>query len=413
MSSSQSMDSVSSPVDFVTVQSLVREIGVNIIPTHIRHSFDSILQILDTVSRLRHFDQEPYNSYLLMLVALVRHAQNQTATLTSSSRYSLALENGLSDVSPRTFQRDRKFAKYAVDIYAASWNLSTAEVALTMGVLEEDIVMKWFNDDMDEHCPKFIILLDHAAHSVVLVIRGTFSFKDVIMDVVCEEHPFLDGFAHKGMLEGSMKVLEKSRRILQKTLRDHFGYTLVVAGHSMGGGTAELITLEFLLGSRSSSILPPGVEVRCVALGPPPVYRSQTEIPARVRERVEIYINNRDVVPRLSLGSVARLLAMLRAVDSLGLSLEQQLGVLMWGDGGEVEGHRERVVSCVRGVRQERFPYLDHPGQVTRLTTCSGGVKAMQETDRDLASNMEVFETMISDHLHTTYRDTFLQDTVL
>ena len=28
-----------------------------------------------------------------------------------------------------------------------------------------------------EHCPKFLVLVDHETASVVLVIRGTFSFK--------------------------------------------------------------------------------------------------------------------------------------------------------------------------------------------------------------------------------------------
>lgn len=35
---------------------------------------------------------------------------------------------------------------------------------------------------------------------------------------------------------------------------------------------------------------------------------------------ISIYINNYDCVPRLSLASVARLLASVRAVDGLGLS---------------------------------------------------------------------------------------------
>ena len=44
-------------------------------------------------------------------------------------------------------------------------------------------------------------------------------------------------------------------------------------------------------------VVPPGVAVRCVALGPAPVYRGSW--PSSPPSCVRIYINNRDVVPRL------------------------------------------------------------------------------------------------------------------
>ena len=39
--------------------------------------------------------------------------------------------------------------------------------------------------------------------AVVLTIRGTFSLADAIADIVCDEDPFLDGFAHRGILNGA------------------------------------------------------------------------------------------------------------------------------------------------------------------------------------------------------------------
>jgi hypothetical protein len=36
-----------------------------------------------------------------------------------------------------------------------------------------------------------------------LTIRGTFSMADAISDIVCDEDPFLDGFAHRGILNGA------------------------------------------------------------------------------------------------------------------------------------------------------------------------------------------------------------------
>jgi len=381
----------------VGVQALIRNIGVNLIPVHIRHSYDSITQILDIISKLRQFDQEPYESYSIILAALVRHAQlrlDESATLAGCSS---------SHFARQAFAESKRTAGFAVSVYSASWQGSQQDVASAMGVTEEDIVFTWFTDDVDEHCPKFMVLIDHQESRVVLVIRGTFSFKDVIMDVVCEEQAFHGGFAHKGFLEGAMKILHKSRRHLVSALSENNGYSLFITGHSMGGATAELILLELLLGPMFSE-----ANIYCLALGPPPVFRG--ELPFWVRDRIKIFVNNKDVVPRLSLGSVAKLVVTLRNLDSLGLTLDQQLGVLGWGQGDEVEMHRELVDGVVEGSGQERFPYLGHPGRVFLLDTViqPGRVRAREETEVEaMAQLMKVEETMITDHVHTTYRDTF------
>ena len=79
-----------------------------------------------------------------------------------------------------------------------------------LGVAEDSIIMVHFTDaDDGGHCPKFILFLDHEVKSVVLAIRGTFSPKDIILDAVAEEVPFLDGMAHKGILSGSKIILDK------------------------------------------------------------------------------------------------------------------------------------------------------------------------------------------------------------
>ena len=200
-----------------------------------------------------------------------------------------------------------------------------------------------------------MILLDHESASIILVIRGTFSIKDVVMDVVCEDAEFLDGFAHSGFLTGSRMVLSKCSSVLEKALCDNFGYNLVVCGHSMGGSVSIMITMELL--GPASSLLPPGVGVRCVALGPAPVFRTlgvRGQVGGEYRDQVHIYISDRDVVPRLSLGSVAQLLRVLRQLDSLGLSLEQQLAVIMWRRDEDSAAIRARVRSIVSAGSQDR-----------------------------------------------------------
>ena len=73
------------------------------------------------------------------------------------------------------------------------------------------------------------------------------------------------------------------------------------------------------------------IQVHCIALAPPPVFRpaGRQGVSTRVVEAIEIYINNCDIVPRLSLASIAHLLACLRAVDELKLSLGTQFDILI------------------------------------------------------------------------------------
>ena len=355
--------------------------------------------MIETLTRLRQFDEAPYSSHLIVLVALVRHVQMGT---TDNS-----LAQPLTQPHIKAgFERDKKFGRFATNIYFASLQLTSSQIASAMEVEQEQIVFSWLSGADEEHCPKFMVITDHETASVVLIIRGTLCFKDILMDVVCEEAEFLDGVGHEGFLSGSRMILEKCSSVLERTLREHLGYELVVCGHSMGGSVAEMLTLE-LLEDHSQQILPPGVSVHCVALGPAPVYRARSELADLYRERVRIYINDRDVVPHLSLGSVANFLVVLREIDNLGLTLDEQLAVIMWRQDEETVSNRERVRRVASSAQQDQFDFLHHPGQVTRVFS-SGEDIALEEQSPEqgllMAENLEIFETMISDHLHTSYR---------
>ena len=82
-------------------------------------------------------------------------------------------------------------------------------------------------------------------------------------------------------------MLEEAGPVMEWALRENFGYSLVLCGHSMGGSVAALATLELLFGAKQS-ILPPGITARCVAVGPAPVFRGPALDPA-ARDRVTIY----------------------------------------------------------------------------------------------------------------------------
>ena len=263
----------------------------------------------EVARQLRQFDQAPYNSNLVMLIALLNVGQTEENEeddkiegQAADALTVMSIQDDEDEVARVKFEGDRKYAKYAANVYIASWKWTWDEIAKTMEVEVDDILFTWFDDDDKEHCPKFMVLIDHDLSSVVIIIRGTFSFKDVVMDVVCEEVEFQDGFAHKGFLEGSQAVLGKCREILETALSSYPEYQVVVCGHSMGGATAQLVTMQLLCSQEYQHLLQ-GLPVRCVALGSPPVFRSEQDLSPDILENINIYLNSQDVVPSLSIGA--------------------------------------------------------------------------------------------------------------
>jgi hypothetical protein len=79
---------------------------------------------------------------------------------------------------------------------------------------------------------------------------------------------------------------------------------------------------------------------RCIALAPPPVYRSESTLPANLTDNIEIFIHNNDCVPSLSLGVVAKLVESMQEVSDLDFSVHQ---VIMMRAGLELPTTQENV----------------------------------------------------------------------
>ena len=64
-----------------------------------------------------------------------------------------------------------------------------------------------------------------------------------------------------------------SAAIIEKAFKKYKEYNLLVTGHSLGGGTAELVAMSFMYDPEINSLLPRNTQVYCVVLAPPPVFR--------------------------------------------------------------------------------------------------------------------------------------------
>ena len=159
-----------------------------------------------------------------------------------------------------------------------------------------------------------------------------------------------------------------------------------------------------------SHVLPSNTRLSCIALAAPPVYRAEVPLPDKVSKAMVIYVNNFDCVPRLSLGSIARLLVSMRAVDNLGLTLTEQLSILAGRSGDEnVQKNSSRLVEAVRSARQDKFPILEHPGTIFHARKEAGDKESQilyRSQSRQFTEVLLLLDDMVLDHLHTSYQVT-------
>lgn len=132
------------------------------------------------------------------------------------------------------------------------------------GVKKEDIVQANWHSKANR--PAYYIVRDHERNSIVLGIRGTLSPRDVLTDLCASTGNFIieDGHvetnhtndnqtevassfplriecAHKGMIDGAKGVARTTGKIITAELDANPEYSLVIVGHSLGGGVAAVL----------------------------------------------------------------------------------------------------------------------------------------------------------------------------
>eukprot|EP00854_Cymbomonas_tetramitiformis_P010157 gene10157-12018_t len=147
-------------------------------------------------------------------------------------------------------------------------------------------------DEAAFHCPRHFVAVDHANRQSGL---------------------------DSGSEGGEVWLFEDSEK----------GYSFAVTGHSLGGGTAILVTLSLLTAASAEenivakmSALPAGTPLHCYAFGPPPVFCGR--LPEAAARCITVIAHNEDCVPRLSLASVTQLILTLQAVDDVDISTRQR-----------------------------------------------------------------------------------------
>lgn len=119
---------------------------------------------------------------------------------------------------------------------------------------EVDIIYTTYHVDVGE--TPFFVAIDYAKQKIVVSIRGTLSMKDVLTDLNAEgevlplEPREEDWLGHKGMVQAAVYIRNKldEENLIQRAQnhnveRKTHQFGVVVVGHSLGAGTAAILSI--------------------------------------------------------------------------------------------------------------------------------------------------------------------------
>lgn len=173
----------------------------------------------------------------------------------------------------------------------------------------------------------YFVSVDHQSQSVVVSLRGTLGFSDLLTDLTAEYHPYTrrstrdqpeQHFVHKGVLEAAQRLAGNTALLacIKTALRERPNFGLVLTGHSLGGSVAALLALEWSLPAQqvSGDIQVPGYAHYLQLPGLPtvPISSFGYGTPACLSPSlccataglIVTCVNGFDVIPSLSFGLV-------------------------------------------------------------------------------------------------------------
>ncbi|KAK1301892.1 hypothetical protein QJS10_CPB12g01804 [Acorus calamus] len=156
--------------------------------------------------------------------------------------------------------------------------------------------------------PAFTVLVDRETRCFLLVIRGTHSIRDTLTAATGAVVPFhhtvvreggvsdlVLGYAHCGMVAAARWIAKLATPRLMSALSKYPDYKLKIIGHSLGGGTAALLT--YVLREQKDFSATTSVTFA-------PAACMSWELAESGREFITSVINGADLVPTFSAASV-------------------------------------------------------------------------------------------------------------
>lgn len=169
-----------------------------------------------------------------------------------------------------------------------------------MGVKEEHFLKQAVSAGVLK--PSYVLVRDEELKKIVLMIRGTHSIKDAFTSLTgaSKPHHVVDsngvtlGYSHFGMLAAARWLKTEVGEDVKNALVDS-GYDPLIIGHSLGGGTAAMLTM--MLREQGGLF----ENATCISIACPACMT--LELAESCKEYVTTIVNGCDVIPTMSSGA--------------------------------------------------------------------------------------------------------------
>ncbi|KAI3727365.1 hypothetical protein L1987_67179 [Smallanthus sonchifolius] len=199
--------------------------------------------------------------------------------------------------------------KYLLELLTLCWHFSKKTFPVFLeetGFSTEDVLIQEPKAGILK--PAFTILVNHKTKTFLLLIRGTHSIKDTLTAATGAVVPFhhtvvheggvsdvILGYAHCGMVAAARWIAKLATSVILQAFQNHPDYKLQIVGHSLGGGTAALLTYVLREQKELST-------TTCVTFAPGACMT--WELADSGNEFITSVINGADLVPTFSAASV-------------------------------------------------------------------------------------------------------------
>lgn len=227
------------------------------------------------------------------------------------------------------------------------------DVAKYMLRLRDDQIVTSLLDGEAINVPRHFVALDEDRCSIVVAIRGTNSISDVITDLLCENEPFANGYAHSGMKNAAESLFTSLLPTLRSILTKRPKYSIVVTGHSLGAGVAILLTKVLLMNGFC--------DVKCFAIAPCPVFGPMDKVDTEWSESLECFVNADDLVATLCLASARKLALEMERLSDMGVPIEEKRRIANEHDANALQQLMSKRSNRTRDPREEEVEQLYIP----------------------------------------------------
>ncbi|KAK2804933.1 hypothetical protein FQN50_006443 [Emmonsiellopsis sp. PD_5] len=283
--------------------------------------------------------------------------------------------------------------------------------------------------------------LDHESKAVVLTLRGTWGFEDILTDMTCDYDDLhwqgRTWQVHKGMHSSAKRLLEggggRVMATIKAALEEFPEYGVIFCGHSLGGGVAALLATmiskpkdaadklgpSFVTASKTAAgpllltsrgtpkaeqpfqlFLPSGRPIHVYAFGPPAVM--SPSLRRATRGLITTVVNGQDIVPTLSLG-------VLHDFHAVSLAFKSDMS--------EAKSHvRSRVWDSISASLVNKF-YINRPPLLVHAGDGVGEDSWAWTTLKSLRENLVApkllppGEVFVVETMRVLQRDAFTLDT--